>query len=437
MSESGKLTRRTFLCKATAAGTTAAAMAGGLAIGRSVHAAGDDTLKIGLIGCGGRGCGAVVNALNADKNTKLVAMADVFGDRLQGGLDAIKKQVGQQAAVDPDRCFVGFDAYQKLIQSGVEVVLIAAPAHFHPIHLKACVEAGKHVFVEKPHAIDAPGVRTVLAASEEAKKKNLSIVSGLCWRYHTGVRETMKRVLDGAIGEILSIRETYMHPPFRHYLQNRRPDWTEMEHQMRNWYHFNWLSGDDICQAMIHGLDKAAWAMRDQPPVRAWGMGGREVCTGPEYGDLFDHHAVVYEYANGASVYAYCRAQNGCYNDVSDEIIGTKGRCNLLKCRIKGANPWRYKDPECNMYDVEHQELFASIRNGKPINNGLYMARSTMLAVLGRMVEYTGQTITWDEAIQSRAVLAPERYAWDARPPAMPDGTGRYPTPIPGVTKFA
>ncbi len=431
MPKSSKLSRRRFIKSSVGAG-----VAGSLSIARSAHAAGDDTLRIGLIGCGSRGSGAAVNALNAGKDIKLVAMADVFENRLNGSLKRIKKIKGNQVVVDIDHRFVGLDAYQRLINSGVDVVLIATASHFHPIFLKAAVDAGKHVFVEKPHAVDAPGVLTVLAASEEAKKKNLSIVSGLCWRYNTGARETMKHVLDGAIGEIVAVQETYMHGPYRHYNRDRKPEWTEMQYQMHNWYHFNWLSGDDICQSLVHSLDKASWAMRDQPPVSAWGMGGREVCTEPLYGDLFDHHAVVYEYASGARVYGYCRGQNGCYSNTSDHILGTKGRCNVTKHRIKGETNWRYKGPKCNMCDTEHQELFDSIRSGVPINNGLYMARSTMLAILGRMVTYTGQKITWEQAMNSKEILAPERYAWDAEPPAKPDENGQYPVPIPGVTKF-
>ena len=205
---------------------------------------------------------------------------------------------------------------------------------------------------------------------------------------------------------------------------------------MRNWYHFTWLSGDDICGTLVHSLDKAAWAMHDEPPVRAWGMGGQQVCTGPECGDQFDHCAVVYEYAGGVRVYGYCRGQNGCYNDVSDHILGTKGRCNLVKCRIEGETNWRYRGPQRAMHLIEHDELFDSIRSGKPINNALYMARSTMLCILGRMATYTGQAITWDQAMDSKEILAPDRYDWNVNPPIMPNPDGNYPVAVPGVTKF-
>ena len=423
--------RRDFLKTSTALAGTA--LTGGLAIGRSAHAAGDDVLKVGLIGCGGRGTGAANNALTADKNTKLVAMADVFADKLQGSLAGLRKQFPDRVAVDDDHCFTGFDAYGKLIDSGVDVVILAATPHFRPIHLKACIDAGKHVFCEKPVAIDAPGVRSVLATTEEAKKKKLSIVSGLCWRYHHGVRETMKRIMDGAIGDIITIHETY-NTGFVGRQQNREPAWSEMEFQLRNWYFFNWLSGDHNVEQHIHSLDKAAWAMNDEPPVQAWGLGGRQI---PKPGNIFDHHAVVYEYPGGLRVCSYTRQQSGCWNETTDHFFGTKGYADVLKFRIDGENEWRFRGDGGNMYVIEHEELFKSIRSGEPINNGVYMARSTMLAILGRMVNYTGQLITWDQAINSQETLAPKSYSFDVDPPVMPDENGNYPIAMPGVTKFS
>ncbi len=426
--------RREFLKISAAA--TAGAAAGSLSLARSAHAAGSDVLRIGLIGCGGRGGGAAANALGADANTRLVALADAFSDRLQSTLGSLKREFNERVAVDAEHCFVGFDAYQRLIQSGVDVVLLATPPHFRPIHLKACVDAGKHVFCEKPVAVDGPGVRSVLATCEEAAAKRLNVVSGLCWRYDYGVKETMKRVLDGAIGEIVAIRETYNTGTL--WQRPRQPGWTEMEYQMRNWYYFTWLSGDHNCEQHVHSLDKAGWAMHDEPPLRAWGLGGRQVRTDPIYGDIFDHHAVCYEYANGVQVYSYCRQMAGCSGDVSDIFMGTQGRANILANHIydaKGKTVWRYQGPKPGMYDVEHQELFAAIRSGKVINNGIYMARSTMLAVLGRMVTHSGQTTTWDEAINRGLNLSPEKYAMDATPPILPDKDGKYPVSVPGVTK--
>ena len=426
--------RREFLKLSAVA--AAGVAAGGLALNRSAHAAGSDVLRIGLIGCGGRGGGAAANALGADANTRLVAMADAFSDRLQSTLGTLKRQFNDRVAVDPQHCFVGFDAYQKLIDSGVDVVLLATSPHFRPIHLKACVDAGKHVFCEKPVAVDGPGVLSVLATCEEAAAKKLNVVSGLCWRYDYGVRETMKRVLDGAIGHLVAIRETYNTGTL--WQRPRQPSWTEMEYQMRNWYYFTWLSGDHNTEQHVHSLDKAAWAMHDEPPLRAFGLGGRQVRTQAIYGDIFDHHAVCYEYANGVQVYSYCRQMAGCSNDVSDIFLGTQGHADILANKIydsKGKLVWRYQGPKPNMYDVEHQALFAAIRSGNVINNGLYMARSTMLAVLGRMATHSGQTVTWDQAIHSGLKLAPEKYAMDATPPIVPDKDGKYPVSVPGVTK--
>jgi predicted dehydrogenase len=315
--------RRDFLKSSAALASTA--MAGGLTIGRSAHAGGDDLLKVGLVGCGGRGSGAAINALGADENAKLTAMADVFADRLEGSFDRLKKMKPDRVAVDEDRRFVGFDAYQRLIDSGVDVVILATPPHFRPMQLRACVEAGKHVFCEKPVAVDAPGVRSVLATCAGAEKKGLSVVSGLCWRYHDGVRETMKRVLDGAIGRIVTIQETYNCGPPWFRNKPRKAEWTEMEYQVRNWYPFTWLSGDHNVEQHVHSLDKAAWAMHDEPPAKAWGMGGRQVHSDQTIGNIYDHHAVVYEYADGVRVHSYCRRQAGCSNDVSDHFLGTKG----------------------------------------------------------------------------------------------------------------
>jgi predicted dehydrogenase len=430
--DSARPSRRDFL--KTSSALAAATAVGSLPLARSAHAAGSDVLRVGLIGCGGRGTGAAVNALNADPGAKIVALADGFEDRLRSSLASLEKQRGDRVAVDADHQFVGFDAGKRLIGSGVDVVLLCEPPHFRPIHLEAAVAAGKHVFCEKPVAVDAPGVRRVLAACEEAEKKGLSIVSGLCWRYNPEVRETMQRVLDGAIGDIQAVQVWYNTGTL--WSRGRQPDWTEMQFQLRNWYYFTWLSGDHNVEQHIHSLDKALWAMRDEPPVRAWGMGGRQVRTDPMFGDIYDHHAVLYEYP-GANVYAYTRQMANCWNQTADLIIGTKGKAHLpSRCRIEGENPWRYEGPGGNMYDIEHQELFASIRAGKGHNDGVFMARSTMLAVMGRMVTYTGQNLTWEQALGSQEDLSPKSYAWDADPPTLPGEDGRYPVAMPGLTKF-
>ncbi len=421
--------RRSFMQKSTAA-VVGASLAGNLVLGRSAHASGDDTLRIGLIGCGGRGSGAAAQAMKADTNCKLVAIGDTFADHIEEAVKLLKQRGGDKFAVDKEHCFVGFDAYEKVLQSDVDVVILTTPPHFRPLHLKAAIAAGKHVFCEKPVAVDAPGVRSVLETVAEAKKKNLSIVSGLCWRYDYGVRETIKRVRDGAIGDIVAIQENYLTGPLWH--MGRNPEWSEMEYQLRNWLYFTWLSGDHNVEQHIHSLDKAAWLMDDEPPARATGLGGRQVRTDPKYGNIFDHHAVIYEHDNGVKVFAFTRQQGGCKSNTEDYVLGTKGRCQVLKHQIEspsGDVVWRYRGPKPSMYQVEHNELFAGIRAGKPINNGIYMARSTMMAILGRMTTYTGQTITWDQAMNSHEDLTPPEYAWG--PVATPK------VAMPGLTEFA
>ncbi len=424
------LARRSFLKTSLVAAT-----AGELALTRTAHAAGSDTIKVGLIGCGGRGSGAAANAVIAGKDVRLVAMADIFDDHLQGARARLAKIHPQQIAVNDDHCFLGFEAYKGLIASGVDVVICAAASHFHPLHLTAAVAAGKHVFCEKPHGLDVPGLKTAMAAAAEARKKNLCLVSGLCWRYDLGVRETMQRIRDGQIGEIVAVQETYIGSPYG--LRERQPDWSEMQYQMQNWYHFNWLSGDQTGQQLVHSLDKASWVLGDKPPVKAWGLGGRQVCVEAKYGDLFDHHAVAFEYANGVRVFGFCRDMLGCYNETSDVILGTKGRAILpSRPRIEGANPWRYEGPKPSMYDVEHKELFDAVRGGRMIHNGDYMFTSSMLGILAQMVCYTGQEITWEQAMSSESSFSLPRYAWDAEPPVKPDANGRYASAMPGTTRF-
>jgi predicted dehydrogenase len=425
-------TRREFLRTSAALASTAAL--GQLALERSVHAAGNDVIRIGLIGCGGRGTEAALNAMNAGKDIRLVALADIFDERLKASREQLKKSKPDQVEVKDDSCFVGFDAYEKLVASGVDAVLIAAASHFHPTILKVAVAAGKHVFCEKPHGIDIPGLKISMAAAEEAKKKNLSLVSGLCWRYDPGVRETMQRLHDGAIGDIVAIQENYLSNPY--ILRERRPGQTEMEWQMWNWYHFNWLSGDQTAQQLIHSIDKSSWALRDQAPRKVHGMGGRQTTLEPKFGDQFDHQAVIFEYENGVRVFGFTRDQAECHRDTNDYILGTKGRCNLLNCRIEGETNWRYEKPRENMYDVEHAELFQSIRDGKPINNGHYMCLSSALAIAAQIACYTGAILTWEDVMNSKRSFALPRYGWDVEPPVKPGPDGRYPTAMPGTAEY-
>jgi len=432
-----RATRRSFMkTTGVAAGT---ALVGSLSVARAAHAAGSDLLKVGLVGCGPRGGGAAVEALLADQNTRLVAMADLFPENARACRNNIRQhlashEAAKRVAVADDHLFGGFDGCQRVIEC-CDVVLLALPTFFHPHYLKACVEAGKHVFCEKIHAVDAPGVRMVLETAEMAKKKGLSIVSGLAWRYDTPVQETMKRVHDGAIGEIVALQEVCNTGSLR--CRPRQPGWTEMQYQIQDWFNFFWLSADLPGLNLVHDLDKGAWAMREEPPVRCWGMGGRQTRVGRRFGDVWDHHAVVFEYANGTRMFAYCRQQDGCTSEISDRFLGTKGRCDLLHNRIDGEKPWRYEGPQCNRFQLEHVALFSAIRSGKPINNGLYMARSSLMAIMTTWACYTGEVITWDQAMASNHVVAPKALSFDAEPPTRPDAKGLYPTPIPGLTKFA
>jgi predicted dehydrogenase len=410
-----------------------AALVGAAALAPQVYAAGGETLRVGLIGCGGRGTGAAAQALKADRNIKLVAMGDAFEDRLIQSLNALKRDedIGSRVEVPQENQFVGFDAYQKVIAQS-DVVLLCTTPHFRPIHLKAAVDAGKHVFAEKPVAVDAPGVRSVLATCELAKQKGLSVVSGLCLRYDNGFRETVKRIHDGALGEIHTLQAS----DYRggRWTKPRQPDWTDMQYHMRNWYNMTWLSGDFNVEQHVHFLDVCAWIMKDEYPVKAVGMGGRTVLTGKEYGNIYDHFSVVSEYASGARMHSNTRHHPRCANDMSAFAIGSKGRADLSERRkgliIRNPAEWIYGGPSNDMYQTEHDLLFASIRDGKPMNNGVYMAKSTLLAIMGRMAAYTGQAITWDMAMNSKEDLSPPRYDWEVK---LPEPV----IAIPGVTRYS
>lgn len=418
--------RRDFLVSSSVAAAAGGVLAAA-AVPRAVHGAGSDILKVALIGCGGRGTGAAVNAMRADPNNRLTVLADVFGDQVEQARQTLGKQIDAQYAVTTENCFVGFDAYKQVMASDVDVVLLCTPPHFRPMHLKAAIEAGKHVFCEKPVAVDGPGVRSVLETTELARKKNLNLVSGLCWRYDYGVRETMKQIQDGAIGEIVAIQENYLTGTLWH--RGRQPTWTEMEYQLRNWLYFTWLSGDHNVEQHIHSLDKAMWLMGDKPPLKCFGLGGRQVRTGEQWGNIYDHHAVCYEWASGVKCYAFTRQQSGCKNDVDDYVQGTKGRAALLRHEVvSGDTMWKYRGDKPSMYDVEHVELFKAIRAGQTINNGVYMSYSTLLAIMGRMACYTGKEITWEDALNSQENLSPPKYEF-----------GDIPVPtvaMPGKTKF-
>ncbi|HWR54550.1 MAG TPA: Gfo/Idh/MocA family oxidoreductase [Bryobacteraceae bacterium] len=431
-----KHTRRNFL-KLPAAITAVAAVPATL----PGYVAGSDVIRIGVIGCGGRGTEAAGNAMDADKGVRLVAMGDLLRDRAIEKRTALKLKYPGQVDVDDNHIFGGFDAYKNVIES-VDVVLIANAAKFHPFHLKAAIEAGKHGFVEKPHAIDPAGLKMVRAACDLATTKRLSVLSGLQSRFYVGYRDIIQRVHDGAIGEIVAGQETWLRPPY--VLYPRRPGQTEVEYQGSNQYHFHWLSGDDVPQTLIHNLDRALWALNGQLPVKAWGMGGRSTLRGEIYGNVFDHHSVVYEFAGGARIYAQCRTIDNCYNENSSLLIGTKGRAYVTLGRIEGEKPWTYSGPksysrtDLNPYQVEHVELFKAIRSGTPINSGDYMVRSTQTVLMGQFSCYTGQAVTWEQMSASDFYHPPrpEDVRIDMEPPVKPGPDGTYPVFTPGVTKL-
>jgi len=426
------LSRRHFL-KTSATATAATALAS-LDVGRFAHAVGSDTIKVGMIGCGGRNAGAIVQALTADKGARLVAMCDIFMDRIQEKLGAIRKAKPDQVLVDADHCFTGFDGYKKVIEAS-DVVLIANAAKFHPLHMMAAILAGKHVFVEKPHGIDPAGIKVVRAACELAKQKKLSIQSGLHSRHHTGYAETIQRIHDGAIGEVVAIEENFLRAPYG--ITERKPGLTELQWQCSTQYHFTWLSGDDVVQSLVHNFDRASWVMRGQLPVKCHGLGGRSTMVEPVYGNVFDHHSVVYEFANGVRMYGFCRTTTGCYDESSSIVLGSKGHASILRCEIRGEKPWRWQG-QCDPYQIEHDKLFAAIRSGNPINSGDYMADSTLIGIMGQISCYTGQEVTWEQITASDFAYPPkpEDCHDDMEPPTKPDATGSYPVYTPGRTKL-
>jgi myo-inositol 2-dehydrogenase/D-chiro-inositol 1-dehydrogenase len=423
--------RRHFL-KTTGTAALGGAVAANLVSSGRAFAANSDTLKIGLIGCGGRGTGAASQALHADQNVVLTAMGDVFSERLQGSLDELKKQAPDRVKVEADHSFVGLDAFEKVINSGVDVVLLTTPPGFRPQHFKAAIAAGKHVFCEKPMATDAPGVRSVMATAEEAKKKNLAVVAGFCWRYDFARREFYKHIHDGAIGDIRAIYATYLTNPVKPMPPaSRRPaGMSDVEWQVRNWYNFVWLCGDGLVEQAVHSIDKIAWTMNDVPPLRAVATGGRQIPNNE--GNIYDHIDVFYEYENGVRAFMAQRQISGCYNDNSDYLMGATGTASIKSGRpvILGKERWRYSGPTPDMYQVEHNELFASIRKGEPINDGKRMCSSTLMAIMGRTAAYTGQEITWEQISGSEDRLVPENLTWDMKlEPA--------PVAMPGRTKLA
>ncbi|GGC63463.1 oxidoreductase [Pedobacter quisquiliarum] len=420
-----------------------ALLTGGLLLDQFAFAAGhsgvDDTIKIALIGCGDRGTGAAFQALTTKSNLKLVAMADAFQDRMDQSYKLLSDKFKEKVDVPADRRFVGFDGYKKAIALA-DVVLLATPPGFRPMHFEEAVDKGKHVFMEKPVAVDSPGIRKVLAAAEIAKKKKLNVVVGLQRRYQTNYRETMKRIQDGAIGDIVG-GQVYWNSGGV-WVKKRQPQQTEMEYQMRNWYYFNWLCGDHIVEQHVHNIDIANWA-KNAYPTSIQGTGSRAWRTGKDYGEIYDNHAVELTYADGAVIYSQCRHFEGTSNRVDETFQGTKGR-TYLSANNQGIL-WDHTGKElfshptkgnANPYQTEHDELFAAISKGEyKFSDAERGAKSCLTAIMGRYATYSGQTIKWDEALNANNSLFPEQLAWDAKPRLLPDENGLYPIPTPGKTK--
>ncbi len=422
------LNRRTFLARSAAA-LAATSVAGFPAI---VRANNDKTLKLGIVGCGGRGTGALSNALSADKNVVLTAMGDVVRERIYTSHENISKTKPDQVKVEEGKKLVGLEAIDEVLATDVDVVILTTPPGFRPQHLKKAVAAGKHTFCEKPVAVDAPGVRDVIATAAEAKKKGLAIQSGFCWRASFAEREIFRRIHAGEIGDVRSVYGTYLTGAL--WSKERQPGWTDLEWQLRNWMYFTWLSGDHLVEQAIHTVDKMCWAFGDAAPLTATAVAGRQTRTEEQFGHIFDHFGVTWTFPNDARGFVFCRQQVGCDSETADEITGTQGTARINGSRklqvITGKNSWRYDGPKNDMYQTEHEEMFASIRAGTPVNFGKELAHSTMVGIMGRMAAYTGKTVTWEEALNSTEVLAPkEPLTWDMKLP-MP------PVAMPGRTKF-
>jgi predicted dehydrogenase len=425
--------RREFLKQsslAVAAGTLAAR----LDIARAAHPDGDDCIRLGLVGCGGRGTGAAAQAMNTHGPTRLVAVADVFTDNVRTAVEMLASNYPDKMDVPLERQFVGFDAYQKVLDCDIDLVILATPPGFRPQHFEAAVNAKKHVFMEKPVAVDSPGVRRVLAATRQARENNLAVAVGLQRRHEPRYQETIKRLRDGAIGDLILARAYWNSAGV--WTRPRTPNQTEMEYQMRNWYYFNWLCGDHIVEQHIHNLDVINW-VKDAYPVSANGQGGRQVRTGMDHGQIFDHHFVEFTYEDGTKLFSQCRHIPDCWNEVSEHVHGTEGRGDISGAAIfnsSGSRTWAFGEGGGEGHQQEHHDLFSALRRGEIPNEGEFGAMSTMTAILGRMATYSGNEITMKDAIESVLVESStdEYHSMSDTPPVLPDEQGNYPIPMPG-----
>ena len=418
-----ELTRRDFVKTASAVTAAAATTLPAWAVQEN-----RTPIKIGFIGCGGRGTGAANQALTANNTAVIWAMADAFEDRLTDSMNTLEAEQGNRAKVPKDRQFVGFDAYQKVIDSGVDMVILTTPPHFRPEHIAAAVKAKKHVFCEKPMAVDGTGVRSVMESTRLAKENDTNLMSGFCWRYNYPLRATFEQIHNGAIGDVRSYFATYYAAPL--WTKPREKSWSDMEWQMRNWVHFDWLCGDHIVEQACHSIDKINWAFQNVAPISATAVGGRQMHEGFERGNVYDHFGVVYEYEDGSRAHLHCRQMPFCYTDNNDFITCSTGTCTLNgwtdSPEFRGSSSWTYSGKKPNMYQVEHNELQEAIRGDRPtVNDGNFMAQSTMMAVLGREAAYTGQRVSYEDVLASTTRLGPSKYAFGelAMPPVAEPGT--------------
>lgn len=398
----------------------------------TVVRAAEDTkeIKVAVIGCGGRGTGAATQSLNVP-GTKLVAMADAFEDNVERAYESLKKQFGDRVDVPKERRFFGFDAY-KAATDAADLVLLCSTPGFRPTHFEYAVEKGKHVFMEKPVAVDGPGVRKVIEAAKAADEKNLKVVCGLQRHYQNSYLETLEKVKEGMIGDFVTSQVYWSGGGV--WTRNRQAGMSEMEYQMRNWYYFNWLCGDHICEQHIHNIDVSNW-FKGEHPVKANGIGGRTKRISPDHGEIYDHHYVEFTYADGTIMNSQCKHWNGTWSRVSESIIGTKGTATPGMIRDReGKVIWRFTGENNNPYQTEHDVLVKHIMEDKPINDAYFTAEATLTSILGRMATYSGQEVTWEQALNSTLDTMPKTLAWDADPGPKPGPDGLYPAPIPGVS---
>ncbi len=426
------VSRRDFL-KATAA--AGAATAGGLSIARSAHAAGKQEIRIGMIGCGGRCSGAGAQALSLGKDVKLAAMTDVFEDRMRAKQKWFKAQYPDQFVATDAACAHGLDGYKAVIAAS-DAVLIACASKYHCFYAEEAVKAGKHVFIEKPHAIDPAGCRRLRRVAELAKQKNVALISGHESRYSLPYQEQVKQIHAGAIGNVVAIQSMFLRAPYQTVA--RPKGMSETAYHFWNWYHFRWLSGDDVTQSLVHNLDRMRWVLKEENPTWCFGLGGRSTSFGEVYGDMFDNHTVVYEFKSGVRLYAVCQTRAGCYGNWDDIIMGSKGVCHWTACRIEGEKKWRYQGQHNDPNVAEQERLIGSIRSGNLINDGHTMIDSTYMAVMGQIACYTGTPVTWEQMMAADFEFEPKiaNVRLDMEAPTKPDATGNYPLPVPGITKL-